>query len=141
DGRFLALRDRLLNDTGAYVRTHGLVVPGMTAALLPGPYRWPAYRCEVSQVVMNKTPAGHVPRTRPLRGQLRARASDRHGSTPPRAGSRRAAPTESRRPRRDAVRKTEFTPTGTRRSTTAADYPLLLDKGLDRFGWEALRSW
>src|SRR5262249_4301138 len=38
DGRFLGLRDRFLNNTGAYVRTHGLVVPGMTAALLPGPY-------------------------------------------------------------------------------------------------------
>jgi aerobic carbon-monoxide dehydrogenase large subunit len=58
DGRFLALRDRFLNNTGGYIRTHGLVVPGMTAALLPGPYRWPAYRCEVSQVVTNKTPAG-----------------------------------------------------------------------------------
>ncbi len=58
DGRFLALRDRFLNNTGAYIRTHGLVVPGMTAALLPGPYRWPAYRCEVNQVVTNKTPAG-----------------------------------------------------------------------------------
>ena len=58
DGRFLALRDRFLNDTGAYIRTHGLVVPGMTAALLPGPYRWPAYLCEVNQVVTNKTPAG-----------------------------------------------------------------------------------
>ena len=58
DGRFLALRDRFLNNTGGYVRTHGLVVPGMTAALLPGPYRWPAYRCEVNQVVTNKTPAG-----------------------------------------------------------------------------------
>ena len=58
DGRFLALRDRFLNNTGAYIRTHGLVVPGMTAALLPGPYRWPAYRCEMSQVVTNKTPAG-----------------------------------------------------------------------------------
>ena len=58
DGRFLGLRDRFLNNTGAYIRTHGLVVPGMTAALLPGPYRWPAYRCDVSQVVTNKTPAG-----------------------------------------------------------------------------------
>jgi aerobic carbon-monoxide dehydrogenase large subunit len=57
-GRFLALRDRFLNNTGAYIRTHGLVVPGMTAALLPGPYRWPSFRCEVSQVVANKTPAG-----------------------------------------------------------------------------------
>jgi len=48
----------VLNNTGAYIRTHGLVVPGMTAALLPGPYRWPSFRVEMSQVVTNKTPAG-----------------------------------------------------------------------------------
>src|SRR5262249_48878645 len=53
-----ALRDRCFNNAGAYIRTHGLVGPGMTAGLLPGPYRWPAYRCEVAQVVTNKTPAG-----------------------------------------------------------------------------------
>ena len=58
EGRFLALRDRFYNNTGAYIRTHGLVVPGMTAAMLPGPYRWPSFRCDVNQVVTNKTPAG-----------------------------------------------------------------------------------
>jgi len=57
-GDFLALRDRFTFNTGAYVRTHGVVVPNMTAALLPGPYRWPAYDCELRQVVTNKTPAG-----------------------------------------------------------------------------------
>jgi carbon-monoxide dehydrogenase large subunit len=58
DGTFLALRDSFVNDTGAYVRTHGTVVPGMTAGLLPGPYRWPALRFHVRHVVTNKTPAG-----------------------------------------------------------------------------------
>jgi carbon-monoxide dehydrogenase large subunit len=58
EGDFLALRDRFIFNTGAYVRTHGVVVPNMTAALLPGPYRWPAYDCELRQVVSNKTPAG-----------------------------------------------------------------------------------
>ena len=57
-GEFLGLRDRVIFNTGAYVRTHGVVVPNMTAALLPGPYRWGAYRCEVRHVVSNKTPAG-----------------------------------------------------------------------------------
>ena len=41
-----------------YVRTHGTVVPSMTAGLLPGPYRWGAYDVERRQVVTNKTPAG-----------------------------------------------------------------------------------
>jgi aerobic carbon-monoxide dehydrogenase large subunit len=58
DGSFLALRDSFVMDTGAYVRTHGTVVPNMTAGLLPGPYRWPAYRCDVRQVLTTKTPAG-----------------------------------------------------------------------------------
>ena len=58
DGRFLGLRDTVTFNTGAYVRTHGVVVPNMTAALLPGPYAWGAYRCDVRHVVSNKTPAG-----------------------------------------------------------------------------------
>jgi CO/xanthine dehydrogenase Mo-binding subunit len=58
DGTLLALRDSFLFDTGAYVRTHGSVVPSLTAALLPGPYRWQGYRCSVRQVLTNKTPAG-----------------------------------------------------------------------------------
>jgi CO/xanthine dehydrogenase Mo-binding subunit len=58
DGTLLALRDSFVMDTGAYVRTHGTVVPNMTAGLLPGPYRWQAYRCDVRQVLTTKTPAG-----------------------------------------------------------------------------------
>ncbi|MSO42011.1 MAG: xanthine dehydrogenase family protein molybdopterin-binding subunit [Solirubrobacterales bacterium] len=58
EGEFLGLRDRVTFNTGAYVRTAGVLVPNMTAALLPGPYRWGAYRCELRQVVTNKTPAG-----------------------------------------------------------------------------------
>ncbi len=58
DGTFLGFKDSLINNTGAYIRTHGLTVPGMTAAMMPGPYRWPAYRAEARSVVTNKTPAG-----------------------------------------------------------------------------------
>ncbi|NIR60336.1 MAG: xanthine dehydrogenase family protein molybdopterin-binding subunit [Gammaproteobacteria bacterium] len=58
DGRFLGLRARLVNDMGAYLRTHGTIVPGLSAGMLPGPYRWPSYRCEVRCVLTNKTPTG-----------------------------------------------------------------------------------
>jgi len=58
EGRLIALVDRVQVDMGAYVRTHGVTVPELTAALLPGPYRIPHYRCEVSCVVTNKTPTG-----------------------------------------------------------------------------------
>ena len=43
---------------GAYIRTHGVVVPELTAALLPGPYRIPHYTAEVRCVLTNKTPTG-----------------------------------------------------------------------------------
>lgn len=58
DGRFLGLRDTFINNTGAYVRTHGMTVPGLSISMLPGPYAWPAYRGEYRSVVSNKTPGG-----------------------------------------------------------------------------------
>src|SRR5256712_11046152 len=45
-------------DRGAYLRTHGVVVPELTIALLPGPYRIPNYECEGLCVMTNKTPTG-----------------------------------------------------------------------------------
>ena len=44
DGTIVALRDRFIVDLGAYIRTHGVVVPELTIALLPGPYRDPELR-------------------------------------------------------------------------------------------------
>ena len=58
DGRVVALVDRITVDMGAYLRTHGVTVPELTAAMLPGPYRIPHYRCEVECVLTNKTPTG-----------------------------------------------------------------------------------
>jgi aerobic carbon-monoxide dehydrogenase large subunit len=58
DGRLVALVDRVMVDMGAYLRTHGVTVPELTAGMLPGPYRIPHYRSEVSCVLTNKTPTG-----------------------------------------------------------------------------------
>jgi carbon-monoxide dehydrogenase large subunit len=58
DGRIVALVDRFVTDMGAYIRTHGVVVPELTAALLPGPYRVPNYTSEIHCVLTNKTPTG-----------------------------------------------------------------------------------
>ena len=58
DGTIVALRDRFSADLGAYIRTHGVVVPELTIALLPGPYRIPHYECEALCVLTNKTPTG-----------------------------------------------------------------------------------
>jgi carbon-monoxide dehydrogenase large subunit len=58
EGRIVALVDHFIADLGAYIRTHGVVVPELTAALLPGPYRVPHYSCVVQCVLTNKTPTG-----------------------------------------------------------------------------------
>jgi carbon-monoxide dehydrogenase large subunit/6-hydroxypseudooxynicotine dehydrogenase subunit gamma len=58
DGRILGLKDDIIQDNGAYCRTHGVAVPELTAAMLPGPYRVPAYRGQVRVVLTNKTPCG-----------------------------------------------------------------------------------
>ena len=58
DGRITALDDDIVHDNGAYCRTHGVAVPELTVAMLPGPYRVPAYRGRVRVVLTNKTPCG-----------------------------------------------------------------------------------
>ncbi len=59
-GHLLALDATLINDQGAYLRTHGTWVGALSAAYLAGPYRLPSFRCAVSSVVTNKTPTGTV---------------------------------------------------------------------------------
>ena len=57
-GRILGLRDDIVHDNGAYCRTHGIIVPELTVAMLPGPYRIPAYRGRIQVVLTSKTPCG-----------------------------------------------------------------------------------
>jgi aerobic carbon-monoxide dehydrogenase large subunit len=57
-GRILGLRDDIVHDNGAYCRTHGITVPELTVAMLPGPYRVPAYEGRIRVVLTNKTPCG-----------------------------------------------------------------------------------
>ncbi len=58
DGRLLAIDDEFFHDQGAYLRTHGATVPDLAAAMLPGPYRLPAYRARGRIRLTNKTPGG-----------------------------------------------------------------------------------
>jgi aerobic carbon-monoxide dehydrogenase large subunit len=58
DGRILALVDEIFYDQGAYMRTHAATVPDLAAAMLPGPYRIPAYRADAHIRLTNKTPCG-----------------------------------------------------------------------------------
>src|SRR5262249_5553624 len=60
DGVVTALEARITADIGAYgtFPTGPALEPMGTRALLPGPYRVPAYRCQVRAVVTNKAPEG-----------------------------------------------------------------------------------
>jgi CO/xanthine dehydrogenase Mo-binding subunit len=68
DGRILAIEDRFVHDTGAYC-SYGLILPIITAAQLPGPYRVTNYRYELRSVFTNTVP------TSPYRGAGRPHAA------------------------------------------------------------------
>ena len=61
DGKIVALETHFLNDAGAYC-SYGLIIPIITAAQLPGPYRLDNYRYEFTNLFTNKVP------TSPYRG-------------------------------------------------------------------------
>ena len=140
DGHFLGLDATLTIDTGAYVRTHGGVVPGMSGGLLPGPYAWPAFRAKVRQVVTNKTPSGTYRAPGRYETTLaRERAVDiaarRIGMDPVELRRRNLIPTE--RMPYDNGSLTDGHPV----VYDSGDYPLLLDQGLELFDDEAMRRW
>ena len=58
DGTLLGLRATVYGDMGAYVRTHGSVVPALTAVMMTGPYRILNFHASVNCVMTNKMGAG-----------------------------------------------------------------------------------
>jgi carbon-monoxide dehydrogenase large subunit len=67
EGRMLALSDDFIHDGGAYT-PYGIIVPIITAAQVPGPYRIPSYRVRFRDMYTNATP------TSPYRGAGRPHA-------------------------------------------------------------------
>src|SRR5918911_2613468 len=57
DGTILGMRADVLSDQGAYTRSLGILCPSLTAAGLPGPYRFHHYHCRVRVALTNKAPA------------------------------------------------------------------------------------
>ncbi len=57
-GEIVGLKARVTADMGAYIRTHGCIVPRLSGEHLTGPYIVPAYQCEIHCVMTNKTPTG-----------------------------------------------------------------------------------
>ena len=139
EGRLLGLDDRFFHDQGAYIRTHAARVADLTAGMLPGPYRVPAYRVNGHFRLTNKTPAATY------------RSPGRYEST------------FVRERLMDAIAvQLELDPIVVRRRNLIAshempyarsidalgeevvydfgDYDKLLDKALDRFGWKDLQD-
>lgn len=136
EGGILAIDAEFFHDQGAYVRTHGATVPDLAAAMLPGPYRVPAYRVAGHIRLTNKTPCGTY--RAPGRYEstfVRERLLDAIGAKVGVDGA------EIRR--RNLIGETEMPyarpidTLGTEVVFDSGDYPGLLGKALDRIGWTA----
>ncbi|MBV9169199.1 MAG: xanthine dehydrogenase family protein, partial [Chloroflexi bacterium] len=57
DGVILGMRADVVSDQGAYTRSLGILCPSLTAAGLPGPYRFHNYEARVRVALTNKAPA------------------------------------------------------------------------------------
>jgi CO/xanthine dehydrogenase Mo-binding subunit len=139
DGRILGIEDEFFHDQGAYVRTHGATVPDLACAMLPGPYRVPAYRAIGHIRLTNKTPGGTY------------RAPGRFESTFVRerlldaiAAKVGISPIEARR--RNMIAKAEMPydarldTLGTQVIYDSGDYGGLLDKALATADWAGIQS-
>jgi carbon-monoxide dehydrogenase large subunit len=67
DGKILGVQDRFVADTGAFC-PWGIVVPIITSSVIPGPYKLPAYHCEVDVAYTSTGPLA------PYRGAGRPQA-------------------------------------------------------------------
>ncbi|MCC6776775.1 MAG: xanthine dehydrogenase family protein molybdopterin-binding subunit [Hyphomicrobiales bacterium] len=139
EGRILAIDNVFFHDQGGYVRTHAATVPDLAAAMLPGPYRVPAYRAHGHVRLTNQTPGGTY------------RAPGRFESTFVRerlmdAIAARLAldPVEVRR--RNLIARTEMpyqrplATLGTEIVLDSGDYARLLDKALATARWDMLQD-
>jgi carbon-monoxide dehydrogenase large subunit len=138
-GYILGIEDRFFHDQGAYVRTHGARVVDLTAGMLPGPYRLPAYRAAGHYRLTNKTPAATY------------RSPGRYESTFVRerlldAIAQRLGIDRVEVRRRNLIGKSEMPfarpldALGDDVVLDSGDYAGLLDKTLERIGWTKLNA-
>jgi aerobic carbon-monoxide dehydrogenase large subunit len=139
DGCVLAMDDEFFHSQGAYVRTHGARVPELTAGMLPGPYRVPAFRSTAHFRLTNKTPAATYRAPGRYEGTfVRERLMDAV------AAKLHLDRIEVRR--RNLIGKEEMpfarglSALGTDVVLDSGDYAGLLDKALAAMKWESLQS-
>jgi carbon-monoxide dehydrogenase large subunit/6-hydroxypseudooxynicotine dehydrogenase subunit gamma len=137
EGHVLAMDDEFFHDQGGYVRTHAATVPDLAAAMLPGPYRVPAYRAVGRLRLTNKTPGGTY--RAPGRFEstfVRERVLD---AVAARLGIDRV---EVRRrnfiPRNELPFTRPFSALGTHVVLDSGDYAGLLEKALRAARWDEL---
>jgi carbon-monoxide dehydrogenase large subunit/6-hydroxypseudooxynicotine dehydrogenase subunit gamma len=139
EGRILGIDDEFFHDQGGYVRTHAATVPDLTAAMLPGPYRVPAYRAVGHIRLTNKTPGGTY------------RAPGRFESTFVRERLLDAIAAKVGIDGVEARRRNLIAPAempyarpietlGTDVTFDSGDYPALLGKTLEAMKWPELRA-
>nr|WP_246297704.1 xanthine dehydrogenase family protein molybdopterin-binding subunit [Tardiphaga robiniae] len=139
DGNILAIDNEFFHDQGGYMRTHAATVPDLAAAMLPGPYRIPAYRVLGHIRLTNKTPGGTY------------RAPGRYESTFVRerlldAVAAKVGINGVEVRRRNLIATSEMPVTraletlGTDIVLDSGDYPKLLDKALNGIGWDDLQT-
>src|SRR5690348_10347625 len=139
EGCILAIDDRYFHDQGAYVRTHAARVVHMTAGILPGPYRVPAYRAVGHFRLTNKTPAATY------------RAPGRYETTFVRERMVDAIARKLKIDRIELRRRNTIGPAempyprplealGEEIEYDSGDYCGLLDKLLAKTGWDALNA-
>jgi CO/xanthine dehydrogenase Mo-binding subunit len=139
EGRILAIDDEFFHDQGAYLRTHGTRVADMTAGLLPGPYRVPAYRVTGHVRLTNKTPAATYRAPGRYEGTfVRERLMDAI------AAKLGVGPVEVRR--RNLITSAEMPyqrpldAIGDQIVYDSGDYAGLMDKAQAAVGWDALQA-
>ena len=138
DGRILGIDNQFFHDQGAYLRTHGVRVPDMTAGLLLGPYEVPAYRVVGHVRMTNKAPAATYRAPGRYEGTfVRERLLDAIASRikidPIEVRRRNLIPASAipySRPL-DALEVDVVLESG--------DYPALLTNALNKFDWPGLR--
>ncbi|HTH98081.1 MAG TPA: xanthine dehydrogenase family protein molybdopterin-binding subunit [Stellaceae bacterium] len=138
EGHLLAIDDEFFHDQGGYIRTHATRVASTTCAMIPGPYRLPAYRAVGHFRLTNKTPAATY--RAPARYEAnfaRERLMDaiavRLGLCPIELRRRNLiAPTEMpySRPYKGGHGKGHVV-------ADSGDFRALLDRSLAEFGWAA----
>ena len=138
-GRITAIDDEFFHDNGAYMRTHAATVPDLAAAMLPGPYRVPAYRAIGHIRLTNKTPCGTY------------RAPGRYESSFVRERLMDAIAAQCGLDKIEVRRRNllpqsampydvQLDTLGTHIVYDSGDYALLLDKALKLANWDALQA-